>query len=84
MCLIAMTITKNISSFFEKACAALLYNKDLIGNLNASAFDVVLTDPVQPCGAVLAQYLSIPAVFCVTWILRPHSAQTLLHIFLDI
>ena len=25
--------------------------------------DVVLTDPVHPCGAMLAKYLSIPAVF---------------------
>ena len=55
--------TKNASVVFARSCEALLYNKDLIRDLNASSFDVVLTDPVYPCGAVLAKYLSIPAVF---------------------
>lgn len=59
----SVALLKNASSLFEKACVALLYNKDLIASLNASAFDLVLTDPVYPCGAVLAQYLSVPAVF---------------------
>ncbi|XP_043733822.1 UDP-glucuronosyltransferase 1A3-like isoform X3 [Cervus elaphus] len=58
-----MTATKNLSLAFERSCEALLYNKDLIRDLNASSFDVVLTDPIYPCGAVLAKYLSIPAVF---------------------
>ena len=55
--------TKNASVAFARSCEALLYNKDLIRDLNASSFDVVLTDPIYPCGAVLANYLSIPAVF---------------------
>ena len=54
---------KNVSLLFERSCEGLLYNKDLIRHLNASSFNVVLTDPVHPCGAVLAKYLSIPAVF---------------------
>ena len=58
-----MAILKNVSLFFARSCEALLYNKDLIRDLNASSFDVVLTDPIYPCGAVLANYLSIPAVF---------------------
>ncbi|XP_070224623.1 UDP-glucuronosyltransferase 1-2 isoform X2 [Bos mutus] len=58
-----MATLKNVSLFFARSCEALLYNKDLIRDLNASSFDVVLTDPVYPCGAVLAKYLSIPAVF---------------------
>ena len=57
-----MTATKNLSLAFERSCEALFYNKDLIRDLNASSFDVVLTDPVYPCGAVLAKYLSIPTV----------------------
>ncbi|KAM7245735.1 hypothetical protein CapIbe_002033 [Capra ibex] len=55
--------TKNASVVFARSCEALLHNKELIRDLNASSFDVVLTDPVYPCGAVLAKYLSIPAVF---------------------
>ena len=58
-----MASLKNGSLFFERSCEGLLYNKDLIRHLNATSFDVVLTDPVHPCGAVLAKYLSIPAVF---------------------
>uniref|UniRef100_A0A452FQT0 UDP-glucuronosyltransferase n=1 Tax=Capra hircus TaxID=9925 RepID=A0A452FQT0_CAPHI len=59
----SMASLKNASLFFERSCEGLLYNKDLIRHLNATSFDVVLTDPVHPCGAVLAKYLSIPAVF---------------------
>ena len=59
----AMASLKNMSLLFARSCEALLYNKDLIRHLNASSFDVVLTDPFNPCGAVLAQYLSIPTVF---------------------
>ncbi|XP_014640895.1 PREDICTED: UDP-glucuronosyltransferase 1-3 isoform X1 [Ceratotherium simum simum] len=59
----SMTILKNVSLLFQKSCEVLMYDKDLIRHLNASSFDVVLTDPVYPCGAVLAEYLKIPAVF---------------------
>lgn len=58
-----MAVLKNVSLIFQKSCEELVRNEDLIRQLNASAFDVVLTDPVYPCGAVLAQYLSLPAVF---------------------
>ncbi|KAM8789592.1 UDP-glucuronosyltransferase 1A3 isoform 6-T6 [Rhynchonycteris naso] len=58
-----MAILKNTSVVFQKSCEELVHNKDLLRHLNASAFDVVLTDPIYPCGAVLAQYLSLPAVF---------------------
>ncbi|XP_054947148.1 UDP-glucuronosyltransferase 1A3-like [Physeter macrocephalus] len=58
-----MASLKNVSLVFQRSCEQLFYTKDLIRHLNASSFDVVLTDPVYPCGAVLAKYLSIPAVF---------------------
>ena len=63
MLLKTMASLKNVTLLFARSCEALLYNKDLIRDLNASSFDVVLTDPVHPCGAVLAKYLSIPSVF---------------------
>nr|XP_020768237.1 UDP-glucuronosyltransferase 1-3-like [Odocoileus virginianus texanus] len=63
MFLKTMAFLKKASLFFERSCEGLLYDKDLIRHLNASAFDVVLTDPIYLCGAVLAKYLSIPAVF---------------------
>nr|XP_012647044.1 UDP-glucuronosyltransferase 1-3-like [Microcebus murinus] len=58
-----MAILKRSSELFYKSCADLMHNKTLIGHLNASSFDVVLTDPVYPCGALLAKYLSIPTVY---------------------
>ena len=58
-----MASLKNVSLLFARLCKSLLYNKDLIRDLNASSFDVILTDPFYPYGAVLGKYLSIPAVF---------------------
>lgn len=58
--------TASIRNFFDlysNSCIALLHNKMLIQQLNSSFFDVILTDPIFPCGAVLAKYLQIPAVF---------------------
>ena len=58
-----MASLKNVSLLFARLCKSLLYNKDLIRDLNASSFDVILTDPIYPYGAVLGKYLSTPAVF---------------------
>ncbi|XP_072496842.1 UDP-glucuronosyltransferase 1A3-like isoform X12 [Notamacropus eugenii] len=44
-------------------CTDLVYNKELMKFLEQAHYDAVLTDPVVPCGALLAQYLSIPAVY---------------------
>ncbi|XP_023578052.1 UDP-glucuronosyltransferase 1-2 isoform X4 [Octodon degus] len=57
------TPMKKFFELYETSCVQMLRNSTLISQLNASSFDVVLTDPVFPCGAVLAQYLHIPAVF---------------------
>ncbi|XP_028611228.1 UDP-glucuronosyltransferase 1-5 isoform X5 [Grammomys surdaster] len=59
---------KNISAVLLKTCTNLLHNEPLLRHLNSSSFDVVLTDPVVPCGAVLAKYLGIPAVFFLRYI----------------
>ncbi|KAM4836418.1 UDP-glucuronosyltransferase 1-2-like isoform 1-T1 [Thomomys bottae] len=48
---------------FARSCEALLHDRPFLRRLNSSAFDVVLTDPGYPCGAVLAMYLKVPAVF---------------------
>ncbi|XP_012504301.1 PREDICTED: UDP-glucuronosyltransferase 1-3 isoform X2 [Propithecus coquereli] len=63
-----MAILKRSSVFLYKSCADLMHNKTLLRQLNASSFDVVLTDPVYPCGAMLAKYLSIPTVFFLRFI----------------
>ncbi|KAM5229097.1 UDP-glucuronosyltransferase 1-2-like isoform 3-T3 [Ctenodactylus gundi] len=58
-----VAVLKNVSAAYFKSCAAVLHNEDLIRYLNSSSFDVVLTDPMFPCGALLAKYLNVPAVF---------------------
>ncbi|XP_048664726.1 UDP-glucuronosyltransferase 1-2 isoform X3 [Marmota marmota marmota] len=64
----SVEVLKNVSALYLSSCAAILHNKTLISHLNSSSFDVVLTDPVFPCGAVLAKYLDIPAVFFLRFI----------------
>lgn len=59
---------KYLSTQLLKSCTDLLHNETLIRHLNSSSFDVVLTDPVAPCGAMLAKYLHIPVVFFLCYI----------------
>lgn len=58
-----MASVNNVSTFYVRCCMGLLHNVALIQLLNSSSFDVVLTDPFFPCGAVLAMHLRVPAVF---------------------
>ncbi|NXA25203.1 UD11 glucuronosyltransferase, partial [Ibidorhyncha struthersii] len=54
---------KNTSAMFLSTCTHLLYNKELVRYLEESKFDAVFTDPVLPCGQILAEHLSVPSVF---------------------
>ncbi|XP_038604739.1 UDP-glucuronosyltransferase 1A1-like isoform X7 [Tachyglossus aculeatus] len=51
------------ASFYLSACTHLVNNKELLKSLDARKFDAVFTDPLSPCGSILAEYLSIPAVY---------------------
>ncbi|XP_072496834.1 UDP-glucuronosyltransferase 1A3-like isoform X5 [Notamacropus eugenii] len=54
---------KKLSEMYFSFCMDLFYNKELLKSLEEAHYDAVLTDPVSPCGALVAQYLSIPAVY---------------------
>uniref|UniRef100_A0A8C6Y8R7 UDP-glucuronosyltransferase n=1 Tax=Naja naja TaxID=35670 RepID=A0A8C6Y8R7_NAJNA len=54
---------RNITMIYLNNCKQLLYNKDLITYLQDSKFNVVVMDPLSPCGQIVAEYLSIPSVF---------------------
>ncbi|XP_010624403.1 UDP-glucuronosyltransferase 1-2 isoform X2 [Fukomys damarensis] len=56
-------IVKKGSAIYERSCVEMLHDSSLISQLNSSSFDVIITDPMIPCGAVLAKYLRIPAVY---------------------
>ncbi|NXR15223.1 UD11 glucuronosyltransferase, partial [Semnornis frantzii] len=54
---------KRLSVMSIAACRHLLYNKELVRYLEESKFDALFTDPVVPCGQILAEHLSVPSVF---------------------
>ncbi|NWW75185.1 UD11 glucuronosyltransferase, partial [Climacteris rufus] len=54
---------KKLGNMSVASCALLLQNKELITYLEDSKFDAILTDPVVPCGAILAEHLSLPSVY---------------------
>lgn len=45
------------------ACRQFLYDKELMTFLQESNFDALFTDPVLPCGPIIAEYLSLPSVY---------------------
>ncbi|XP_006866828.1 PREDICTED: UDP-glucuronosyltransferase 1-1 [Chrysochloris asiatica] len=51
------------SAMMVSSCSNLVHNKELLASLEAGGFDAVLTDPFLPCGSIVAQYLSLPAVY---------------------
>ncbi|CAJ0965389.1 unnamed protein product [Ranitomeya imitator] len=53
----------NSTKLIVAACENLLKNETLINYLNVSNFDAMLSDPVFPCGEIIAEYLSIPSIF---------------------
>ncbi|XP_067299697.1 UDP-glucuronosyltransferase-like isoform X2 [Pseudorasbora parva] len=46
-----------------KACEGLLYDEPLMKSLRETGFDVLLTDPFLPCGTIIADSFSLPAVY---------------------
>ncbi|XP_029395168.1 UDP-glucuronosyltransferase 1-5-like [Mus pahari] len=63
MTLRELKMAKNLSTLYVRLCIDLLHDKGFIQHLNSSSFDVLLTDPTSSCGALLAKYLHVPAVF---------------------
>ncbi|NXG50512.1 UD11 glucuronosyltransferase, partial [Psilopogon haemacephalus] len=56
-------LAKNTSALLFSTCTYLLHNKELVRYLEESKFDAVFTDPMLPCGQIVADYLSVPSVF---------------------
>ncbi|XP_063255919.1 UDP-glucuronosyltransferase 1A1-like [Prinia subflava] len=54
---------KRLGDLAVSSCEHLLQNKELIRYLEESKFDALLTDPVLPCGVILAEHLSLPSVY---------------------
>ncbi|NWI75141.1 UD11 glucuronosyltransferase, partial [Dryoscopus gambensis] len=54
---------KILTDCWVTSCEQLLQNKELIRYLEETKFDALLTDPVVPCGLILAEHLSLPSVY---------------------
>ncbi|XP_054830641.1 UDP-glucuronosyltransferase 1A1-like isoform X7 [Eublepharis macularius] len=54
---------RKTSEMWFSTCTSLLHNEELIRYLEQSKFDALFTDPVMPCGQIVAEYLGIPSVF---------------------
>ncbi|XP_069716782.1 UDP-glucuronosyltransferase 1A1-like isoform X7 [Phaenicophaeus curvirostris] len=54
---------RQTSELFQASCSSLLYNKEMMKYIEESKFDAIFTDPLTPCGQIIALYFSIPSVF---------------------
>ncbi|XP_051877199.1 UDP-glucuronosyltransferase 1A1-like [Pristis pectinata] len=52
----------SLRDFFLTTCESLLNSTELMRELAERKFDAMLTDPFVPCGAIVAEYLSLPTV----------------------
>ncbi|NWU89579.1 UD11 glucuronosyltransferase, partial [Upupa epops] len=67
------------SDLFQSSCNSLLYNKDMMKYIEESKFDAVFTDPLTPCGQIIALHFSIPTVFFLRGVpcaMDIHAAQS--------
>ncbi|NXS77990.1 UD11 glucuronosyltransferase, partial [Erpornis zantholeuca] len=65
-------------AMFHAACKSLLYNQEVMTYIGDSHFDVVFTDPVSPCGQIIALHFSIPSAFFLRMVpcaIDVHAAQ---------
>ncbi|NWW05495.1 UD11 glucuronosyltransferase, partial [Oreocharis arfaki] len=67
-----------MGAIFQSACKSLLYSQDVMKYIEDNHFDVVFTDPVSPCGQIIASRFSIPSVFFLRMVpcaIDVHAAQ---------
>ncbi|XP_058402379.1 UDP-glucuronosyltransferase 2B31-like isoform X1 [Diceros bicornis minor] len=53
------------SDIMENFCRDVVLNKKLLTNLQESRFDLILSDPIGPCGELLAELLKVPLMYSV-------------------
>jgi len=52
-----------LQKFIVRNAEGLLFNEDLMKKLQDYRFDAILTDPFEPVGVIVSEYLSIPAIY---------------------
>ncbi|NWU52046.1 UD11 glucuronosyltransferase, partial [Dromas ardeola] len=66
-------------AMFQVSCSSLLYNKEMMKYIEESKFDAIFTDPLTPCGQIIALHFSIPTVFFLRGVpcsIDIHAAQS--------
>uniref|UniRef100_A0A8C9WCV1 UDP-glucuronosyltransferase n=1 Tax=Scleropages formosus TaxID=113540 RepID=A0A8C9WCV1_SCLFO len=53
----------NVSEFIRVTAESLLYDEETMSYLSGKKFDALLTDPLIPVGAILAEHLQIPSIY---------------------
>ncbi|NXU51781.1 UD11 glucuronosyltransferase, partial [Turnix velox] len=69
---------KKSAEMFHLACRSLLYNEEMMKYIKEGKFDAVFTDPLTPCGQIIALHFSLPTVFFLRGIpcfMDLHAAQ---------
>ncbi|NXH23483.1 UD11 glucuronosyltransferase, partial [Bucco capensis] len=64
---------------FQTFCSSLLYNKEMMQYIEESKFDAIFTDPLTPCGQIIALHFSIPTVLFLRGLpcsIDIHAAQS--------
>ncbi|XP_005068237.1 UDP-glucuronosyltransferase 2A3 [Mesocricetus auratus] len=68
-----------LTSVFEDVCRSALYNQTFMNKLRDRKYDVLITDPVIPCGELMAEVLQVPFVntlrFSMGYIMEKHCGQ---------
>ncbi|XP_028608432.1 UDP-glucuronosyltransferase 2B17-like isoform X2 [Grammomys surdaster] len=51
------------SDYYQSLCKGIVSNKQLMTKLQESKFDVLFSDPIAPCGELIAELLQIPFLY---------------------
>ncbi|MEE6460041.1 hypothetical protein FKM82_000837 [Ascaphus truei] len=57
------SLSRSVTYVHKQICFGIVENQTLLDKLQLSDFDVLLSDPVLPCGELLAQKMKIPFVY---------------------
>lgn len=52
-----------ITQILKSMCESIVYNQTLMKKLQETKYDVMIIDPVMPCGELVAELLAVPFVF---------------------
>ncbi|KAL1257231.1 hypothetical protein QQF64_012776 [Cirrhinus molitorella] len=76
-----MELKEKFSEMHRKICEMVIYiiekDPELLGQIKRANFDLMLTDPANGGGVVLAHYLKLPLVFNVRWTVHGEAHFTI-------